>query len=114
MSFRPIGSAALLYSKYSASRWTSSKVAVVDIASPPALSVARSVRTANERANEALTKTRIRGLLLSCDIGDVPATEPVDTPHGRAAHPTRSKPGGLVDACAVRRHGLVVALGKHR
>src|ERR1700704_69626 len=101
MSFRPIGSAALLYSKYSASRWKSSKVAVVDIASPPALSVARSVRTANERANEALTKTRIRRLL-SFDIGNVPATEPVDTPHGRVAHPTRSKPGRLVDACAIR------------
>src|SRR5580693_6115128 len=82
MSFRPIGSAALLYSKYSASRCTFSKAAAVDMAYPPALSVARSVRTANERANEALRKTRIRRLLLSCDIGDVPATEPVDARTG--------------------------------
>src|SRR5918995_5619632 len=26
----------------------------------------------------------------------------------------RSKPGGLVDACAIRHQGLVVALGNHR
>src|SRR4051812_44572831 len=37
----------------------------------------------------------------------------VETPHRRAAHPTRSKPGGPVEACAVRRHGVVVALGEH-